>query len=265
MPFLQREDAHLHYEVCENALPADTLFLHGNLAANLWWEPALAHWRSQAQGLGKNPWTGRAIRLEWRGCGRSQEFTDFSLPALADDLAALAQAEGCHLPNLVAHSTGGLIALHALARHPAVFGRSFLLDPVSPEGVQFGPEMYEAFTSMSKSREVTAMVILSTIHNEHLAPDFRQRIVDAAFGVHPRIWHGVPDLIRAPGPLDLSRIGQPVCVAHGAHDKVLPLAASESLARALPQGLFRPLANQGHCANLEAPALFAEEVHQFLF
>lgn len=262
MPFLRRADAQLHYEVVENALPCDTIFLHGNLAANVWWEPALAVWAREKQ----PGWNGRAILLEWRGCGQSREFRDFTLPALGADVAALVEELKAAPAALVGHSTGGLIGLYALQARPELFSRALMLDTVAPAGVQFDEATRAAFRQMSEDRAFASAIILSTIHGGSLSQEFRERIVDACFGVHPRIWAGVPDLLQAPAPaLQPATIPTPTLVVHGRHDAVLPLAASQALAQALPHGQFLELADRGHCANVEDPAAFVSLAHSFLY
>lgn len=263
MPFLDRPGFRLHYEVVENALPGDVLFLHGNLASNLWWEPAREQWAAK-----KNPsWKGRMILAEWCGCGASHEFEGaLDLPTLAADTNALADALGLQNVGLVGHSTGGIIALYAAKEAPRHYGRILLLDSVTPEGVPFGPEALGAFDQMSRDREFCAAVILGTIHGGNLSEEFRQRIVDATFGVNPRVWRGVPSMLKSPAPvLSLADIPQLTLVVHGEEDAVLPVKKAAAMAEALPRGEFRALPGRGHCPNVEDPALFVNVAHHFLF
>jgi 3-oxoadipate enol-lactonase len=261
MAQLARPGFSFHYELIESAAPRDTLFLHGNLAANLWWEPMLEHWP-------RSSGPGRLILAEWRGCGKSSAFEGpFDLPTLAADVNALLEHLGASPAapaNLVAHSTGGLIGLHAMAAAPELYHQALLLDPVSPEGVELGPEMIAAFAQMSHDRAFCAAVILGTIHGGNLSAGFRERIVDAAFGVSPRIWGEVPALIHQPPALDFSLLTHPTLVAHGELDQVLPIAASETLAKALPRGEFQVLLGRGHCPNVEDPASFSALARGFL-
>ena len=263
MPFLERPGFKLHYELVENALPGDVLFLHGNLAANLWWEPARRVW----EGRRRPEWRGRMILAEWRGCGASREFEGaLDLPTLAEDMNALAAHLGLKSAGLVGHSTGGLIALYAAAQSPAYYERLLLLDSVTPEGVPFGPEALAAFDQMGKDRDFCAAVILGTIHGGSLSETFRQRIVEATFGVNERIWRGVPSMLKAPSPLvKLSDVPQRTLVVHGEEDAVLPVKKAAAMAEALPRGEFIALPGRGHCPNVEDPALFVEVAERFLF
>jgi pimeloyl-ACP methyl ester carboxylesterase len=254
-----RPDFSMHYQVVDGLLPEDTLFLHGNLSSNLWWEPAVQEWQKQGGGR------GRAVLAEWRGCGNSRAFRGgLDLKTLAADCLALLDYLLMDKVNVVGHSTGGLIALHAMAQEPERFDRAFLLDPVSPEGLELPPEIASAFEQMSRDKLFCGAVILGTIHGGNLSESFRERIVNTAFSVAPEVWRGVPGMMVSPPKLDYARLPHPVLVAHGEKDQVLPKAASARLAEALPQGAFREIPGRGHCTNVEDPALFTQLVNEFL-
>lgn len=260
MPHFNRPGFRMHYQVVDGLLPTDTLFLHGNLSSNVWWEPAIAEWQKQDGG------PGRAIFAEWRGCGNSREFEgSLELTALAEDCVALLDYLDLGKVNLVGHSTGGLIALHAMAQAPSRFGRAFLLDPVSPDGLELPPEIAGAFQRMSQDADFCEAVILSTIHRGHLSQSFKKRIAGAAFSVSPKVWLGVPEMLTRPAALDLSVIQQPVLVAHGEFDAILPIEKSRTLASSLLDGTFLEIPDRGHCTNVEDPEHFTELVNQFLF
>ncbi len=260
MPFFTRKQFRQHYQVIEGVVPRDTIFLHGNLASNLWWEPSIEFWKGFSKG------SGRLILAEWRGCGESKEFTGgLDLDTLAQDTLELMDHLNMKRGNLVGHSTGCLIGLHAMAKAPERFERSVLLDPVHPEGIQFGPEMRGAFLQMSKDRNFAGQIILSTIHGGTLSETFRERIVDACFQVAPAIWEGVPNFLANVPTLDFSKLNMPILVAHGEFDAVLPIEKSEQLAQSLPKGKFLKLDGRGHCANVEDPERFVRMTQDFLF
>ncbi len=260
MPFFTRNQFRQHYQVIEGVVPRDTLFLHGNLASNLWWEPSIEYWKSFSKG------SGRLILAEWRGCGESKEFVGgLDLNTLAQDTLELMDHINMKKGNLVGHSTGCLIGLHAMAKAPQRFERAVMLDPVHPEGIQFGPEMRGAFLQMSKDRNLAGQIILSTIQGGNLSETFRQRIVDACFQVAPAIWEGVPNFLASAPSLDFSKLQLPILVAHGELDAVLPIEKSEQLAKELPQGKMLRLDQRGHCCNVEDPERFVQLTHGFLF
>jgi pimeloyl-ACP methyl ester carboxylesterase len=260
MPHFQRPGFSMNFAVIDGLLPRDTLFLHGNLSSNLWWEPAIAEWKKQDGGKGK------AILAEWRGCGDSHAFEGgLDIQTLAADANALLENLGITNANIIGHSTGGLIALHALAARPGLYHRALLLDPVSPDGLELPPEIAGAFTQMSQDKDFCSAVILSTIHGGSLPEDFRQKIAAAAFGVNPAVWLGVPQMLTTPPPLDTHKINHPVLVAHGELDNVLPKEKSRALAASLLKGKFMEISGRGHCTNVEDPERFTGIVDGFLY
>lgn len=255
----------MNAEVVPAILPLDTVFLHGNLASNTWWEPTLTELKSNVRdGL-----EGRAIMAEWRGCGKSQApKTEEELhpAALAEDYIQLCHKLGIKKACLVGHSTGGIIALYAMLKAPDLFDRAVLLDSVGATGVQFGPEMYAAFTQMSTDRAICEAVMNSTIHDNDMKSPYFQRIVDDAYNIAKINWHGVPHMLHVTDiSADLAKIHHKVLVLHGAHDPIIPVDSSKVLAAGLPNARLEVLESQGHSANVENPKLFVQKVTEFLF
>lgn len=265
MPFFERQKLRMHYEIFEGIVDRDVIAFHGNLASNIWWKPVVDELRSTAGDAKK----GRFIAAEWRGCGKSTGLSsedELNLPALADDYNSLLRSLGVSQAAVVAHSTGGLIALYAMRSAPDLYSRALLLDPVGATGVQFGPEMYQAFTAMSQDRAMCEAVMTATISKTVSDQAFLKQIVDDAFGVHPLIWHGVAKMLHvADFRAELPFIKQPVLVLHGENDQILPKADSIALAKGLPNGKFLELAGRGHSTNVEEPALFVNHMNHFLF
>ena len=216
-----------------------------------------------------NPEKYRIILFDQRGCGKSTGLShedELNLPSLADDYNGLLRSLGISGAAALAHSTGCLIALYAMRRAPDLYSRALLLDPVGATGVQFGPEMYEAFTAMSQSREMCEAVMTGTINKFMDDRDFLKQIVDDAFGVHPLVWHGVAKMLHgADFRAELPFIKQPVLVLHGENDQILPKESAVALAHGLPNGKFLELGGRGHSTNIEDPALFVSHINNFLF
>jgi pimeloyl-ACP methyl ester carboxylesterase len=255
----------MNYEIHSAVLPMDTIFMHGNLASNSWWKPALEVWKSQA-----NPrMEGRAIFAEWRGSGDSAapaSEDNLAMENLAADYNNLLEELNVSKACLVGHSTGGLIGLLAMLKKPSLYHRAFLLDPVAADGVVLPVEVQNAFTGMSKDRDLCAAILGSTILHNDAKSSFFQSLVDDAFRISKHNWLGVP---RALTQIDitarLNEITQPVCVAHGELDTLLPKEKSVTMASALPHGKFLEIKGQGHCTNVENPELFVSLVNSHLF
>jgi 3-oxoadipate enol-lactonase len=263
MPKIQlRQNFEMNYEVVENCMAIDTLFIHGNLASNTWFYPAAELLKSNNKGL-----KGRMIMAEWRGCGKSSApaaESELQMKNLAQDYIDLCEKLSIQKVNVVAHSTGGLMTLLAMAMRPELFSKAFLLDPVGPHGVKFEEPMYDAFTAMSQDRAFCEAVLASTIHNVVPSDSIFQKIVDDTFKVAPLNWHGVPHALEN---IDFTRevksVKQAVMIVHGELDPILPLAASQELAQILPNAKFVEAKGHGHSLNIEDPKMFTQMLTDF--
>ena len=255
----------MNMEVLAGMLPMDTVFMHGNLASNTWWQPAVEVWKkNQRPGL-----EGRMMMGEWRGCGQSdaqKNESELHPSQLADDYLMALRQLGVKKACIVGHSTGGLVALYAMMKAPEMFDRAVLLDPVSAKGVQFDNSMYDAFTQMSKDRAFCEAVMGGTIHGNDPTRALFQKIVDEAQLATQRLGHGVLNALKGVNIFDqLSSITHPVLVMHGEQDPVLPKEGSIEMAGALGNARYMEMKDQGHSTNVENPTLFVKTVDEFLF
>ncbi|HMN67130.1 MAG TPA: alpha/beta hydrolase [Bdellovibrionales bacterium] len=242
----------------------DTLFLHGNLASARWWEPTWHEWRKTGpMGLKS------MIFTDWRGSGRNPDWQidkPFTLKELAEDQLEWLRENRREDVALVGHSLGGLIALQMMLLDPRRFSRAVLLDPVGPEGVRFGPEMYDAFRAMAKDPALTRTVIMSTIHQgQDLGDTFRETLASDAFKAVKGIGSSVLEILKTVdlrSPLKQMRV--PTLILHGAHDAVIPVGDSEKLAAILPNSKLEILSERGHCWNVEEPAGFVKRLREWL-
>ena len=262
----------MNYEVHPGILPADTLFIHGNIASNAWWRPALDVWRKEAD----PGFRGRAICAEWRGCGESSAplaAGELEPAALADDYIALMRSLGIERAHVVGHSTGGLIALYAMKKAPQLFDRAVLLDPVTHRGVRFPPEGIAAFAQMARDRSVCEAVLTGAVHEVDPADPLFQELVDDAYGVAPLLWTAMPQILGeiADGKLadearkTVEQVTHPVLVLHGSVDAILPIADSVALSEILPNAEFFEIKGHGHSPNVEDPELFVRLAEEHLF
>jgi pimeloyl-ACP methyl ester carboxylesterase len=86
------------------------------------------HWSLPLQRLSRNR---QAVALDLRGHGRSSppRDGDYSTPAMAKDVATVADSLGLGRFVLVGHSMGGLVALECAGSHPERIAGLLLVDP----------------------------------------------------------------------------------------------------------------------------------------
>ncbi len=262
-PLFQHNQKTQYYILENNAFPEDVVFIHGNLASSRWWQPVLDILLKE-----RTPdMQGRLVAVDWVGCGKSsapRDADDLAMSSLASDHLALIRAAGLTNVHLVGHSTGGLIALYMMIQAPELFTKALLLDPVSADGIRFGPEALESFKQMSENRSFCEVVMCGTVHGKDPKDPFLQKLVDDAYGVNSLIWQGIPaHLAKIDIRRDIQNIAHPVKVLHGELDQVLPEVGSRELARLLPNAQFEQLRGRGHSTNVEDPALFVTKLKEF--
>ncbi|MCM2282571.1 MAG: alpha/beta hydrolase [Bdellovibrionaceae bacterium] len=265
MPRFQLSGFTMNCEIVPATLPMDTLFIHGNLASNRWWQPAIALWNQSAPPRRE----GRAILAEWRGCGQSSEpasEADLSIDVLAADYIRLLEALNISRVCLVGHSTGGAIGLMAMLQRPEFFHRAVFLDPVSATGIELDETMSAAFRHMGTDRAVLENRLGATIWGNDFASPFFQDLVADAYGVSRHNWLGVPRALQKFDVRErLAQVQTPILVAHGEHDVTLPIEKSKHMAEGLGNGAFLEIKGQGHCTNIENPKLFTSICNEFLY
>jgi 3-oxoadipate enol-lactonase len=266
--FTTKENIQISYQQFPNLVPTTTLFLHGNLASNRWWMPTVEFLQKQTQP--SVPLKGSVICAEFRGCGDSsvpKTESEVTMQNFTNDFVQMVRSWNFGPINLVGHSTGGLIAAMMLAQAPELFNKAFLLDPVSAEGVKFDEAMVQAFESMKTNKNLTGVVIGSTILNNNVdSAFFKEIILEDAFKAVKAVGHLV---IKALDGLNvtesLKNVANPVMVVHGEFDTLLPKADSQKMAALFKNGQFEVLAGCGHCGNIENTPVFVQKFSQFLY
>jgi pimeloyl-ACP methyl ester carboxylesterase len=272
MPFFQYESFRMHYEVLRGMVPCDTLLIHGNVASNLWWQPSIESWAKlkREQEDPSKPWQGMLIMAEWRGCGKSSgpsSQADMDFPVLANDYVELLDSLGVQKTNVIGHSTGGMIALHAMMQAPERFRRAVLLNPVPAKGMSVTPELQASFFRMSRDRAIVKKVLDRAIYLNNPESPYFESLVDQAYSTHAVVWAHILQKLAGVDVADkLKSVKHPTLVLHGDQDQILPdVDGSKALADLLPEGRFQLLEHQGHSCNVENPDRFVGLAHHYLF
>lgn len=196
----------------------------------------------------------------------------YTMDALTDALLADVAAP----ITLCGWSLGAMLALHATQRHPDRIARLILIG-ATPSFVQrtswphgMTPEALAEFAKTVEADPKTALKRFIGLFNQG---DLSSRSIGRALAQAVSIDAFPPAAILAAGlallrDTDLRelapRIAQPTLLLHGAHDPLMPLAAAEWLAAALPQARLEVLPDAAHTPFLSDPARCAALIADFI-
>lgn len=202
---------------------------------------------------------------------------DLSLTGLSDVFAALLDHWGLSEPNVVAHDTGGGLALDTRVRHGTEYRRLALVDAVAlaPWGSPF-------FQAVGDQLDVFARIPVRT-HDALL-----REYIDMASG--PGLHPAALDALAAPwlgrtGQADFYRqleyrrgdeahtdrikdgygaITEPVQLFWGTEDDWIPVERARELLELIPGSRLRMLPGAGHLSPLDSPAEITAGLLTFL-
>lgn len=248
-------------------LPEDTLFIHGNMASNIWWQPVLQVLAEQSRGQN---WQGCAYLGEIPGFGDQPELAqqkNLQLEDLAKWFCREIEQSQISPLHIVGHSTGGLLAALIASLSPELIRRSVLLDPVGPSGLPQDGRLKELFSQMLVNPTLLEKVLAFAVHHaEQVESGLWQKILaDADKALH-RVGDDLVRMLMQVEVSDLlSHSKSDTLVLFGEHDQVLQTTEAQRLARLLAKGKFSVVDGCGHSMNLEKPAQFVSILHDHLF
>jgi pimeloyl-ACP methyl ester carboxylesterase len=218
----------------------------------------------------------QVVYLDLRGHGRSEwgDAAAWSFEACADDVRAFCDTVGIARPIVFGHSMGAPIVLLYGARHP---GHAAGLVVQSGFARWDPSRLVEGFRRVAGDE--VAEIAERSYRSEEV-PDEEGARVYAAFG--PRVpdreqrartpmnlelnAHGM-ELTRRLDIVDqLGRVDAPTLVCVGELDPVTPVAASEEIVGALPQGIaqLEVIEGAGHFTWMDAPDRFWHMMIEFI-
>lgn len=234
----------------------------------------------------------RCVLYDHRGHGRSalSERRDYSPGALARDLRAVLDAEGCRPSLLVAHSLGGVAVVAFAERFPEEFGarvkgvvlanttlgqalpgaaaqtrRSGLL-PWSIRWLSRNPQRAYRLRSLAfvGGGQLASLVARLVHFGSHAPRAGVQHAVELASRLRAEVWTGVvtslprTDLARAP-----ERVRAPALLLVGGRDRLASPSSARWLVGRLPDARTMVFPGAGHCLMLERPREFNRVLTDF--
>lgn len=218
----------------------------------------------------------RVITFDNRGVGASEGKTPNSITAMAKDAVAFIRALGFDNVDLLGLSMGGFVAQVIAEQEPELVRRMILAGtgPAGGEGIDkvtaltladmargaltFRDAKYYLFFTRSANGRSQARAFLrrlkerTTNRDKAISiPSFRAQLSAInGWGRHE--------------PSDLSTVHQPVFVANGDQDRMVPTSNSADLARRLPNARLKIYPDSGHGGIFQNHAEFVEEALTFL-
>ncbi len=218
----------------------------------------------------------RVITFDNRGIGSSQGSTPDSVEAMARDAVCFIRALGFEQVDLLGFSLGGFIA-QVIAQNEPQLVRKIVLAGTGPAGGK-GIDKVTSITIRDMVRGALTLkdpkhylFFTRTANGRTAARQFMDRLKERTESrdtpISVRAFRTQLKAIHAWGlqkPSDLTSIRQPVLVANGDHDRMVPSSNSVDLARRLPNARLALYADAGHGGVFQYHEEFVKEVLEFL-
>ena len=218
----------------------------------------------------------RVITFDNRGVGATAGSTPATIAAMATDAITFIRALGLNQVDLLGFSMGGMIA-QVIAQDEPQLVRKLILAGTGPAG----GEGIKNVTRISNLDTIRALLTFTdpkqflfftrTPNGRRAGQEFlarlKERTRDRDKKISLRSYAAQLKAIHRWGlaqPSDLSVIDQPVLVANGDSDKMVPTKNSADLARRLPGSELVIYPDAGHGGIFQFHAQFAQKALEFL-
>ncbi len=216
----------------------------------------------------------RLIAPAHPGCaGSAEDETLESIEDLVFHLLEVLDALGISRFDVVGSCVGGWLAAELAVRHPERVGRLVLIGATGlfVSGQPIGDLFMMVQPESGSVRPLRAMLFndpdsaaAKSLFDDEMA-DFEAGLLRyKAFRFASRIGFRPPYFYHRKLIDRLHRYGGPALVLWGEHDRMVPVAHAEAYATGLSGGRLEFIGGCGHSPHIEAPAITAEKVLNFL-
>jgi len=215
----------------------------------------------------------KTILIDNRNSGRSAVTEDGSVPAMADDVAALMEHLGIAGADVLGRSMGGYIAQEVALRHPLRV-RRLILESTAPVSSVRNNMLFEHFLRLMggghDQRVVVGMFFLWENSPLLMADSvlFDQALGQAMADPHPQTIQGFKNQVRAIRSHDtrerLDQITAPCLIIAGAQDFLIPVEEQKMLLEGIPDARWLCLQGSGHGVHADQAERFNNAVLDFL-
>jgi pimeloyl-ACP methyl ester carboxylesterase len=215
------------------------------------WAGSWELWQQPFELLSANGW--RCIAYDHRGSGESSvDPALITVDAMADDAVGIMDALGVETCVLAGESMGGVVAQHAVVRHPHRFTGLVLLDSPRPgSGSAEGRAKFAAAIRADYAAVVGpfADACLPEPDSDHVRRWARNILLRADPEQAARLaemWDDAP-------LIDPQEITVPTLLMHGAEDAIVSIDDSRALVELLPDAELVELDGTGHVPTMTRP------------
>jgi branched-chain amino acid transport system permease protein len=240
------------------------LLLHGSYASSRWWEPFFAILPTEIS----------AIAPDLRGCGESfKSDSGYSIEDQAEDIWAFVQALAWTRFDLVAHSSGGAIAMEFALRHREVLRSLILVDTVPAEGIFTPLDTYMVLERMQEDMDLlekALSLLMPSAPGPSMANDtfqffFRQLVNDAQQMASAAFTEVARALARWNRFEAVGQLTLPTLLVWGDKDAIVDRDAIRRTLVAIPgANNLEVLRGVGHSPMIESPIILAEKIIEFI-
>lgn len=223
--------------------------IHGFCQSSAYWAPTLD--RLAARGLS-------ALAIDLPGfAGSAHEDGPYTMPVLADAVAAYLDRRGLERVILVGGSMGGVVAQHLVLRHPDRVSRLLLVATGAATADPAGALAKADVMAAAPWNEETVTPIVAGFFYNLPPPDKLAEYRAVAMNASQR---AAIEAARSNASLrtldDLGRITVPTLIVQGRHDKARTPEHGARMRELLPNGALEVIEGAGHTPQLERPDEF---------
>ena len=207
--------------------------------------------------------SGRVIYYDQNGCGQSGRVPPFGWRSHVEDLQRLIDSLAPDKPVVLAGSSwGSMLVLYFAYEHPDRV-KALILSGVPGKGGGAAKESTSwQLPSQSRLDSINrGLPVGPGIPGPPLESRLQQRIRETCFDIGIMISRSLGD---APWGQRLKRMTAPTLVIHGSNPDQVPPDGGPAVAAIVPNARLFTIANAGHDAWLDQPAVFFKAANEFL-
>lgn len=248
MPNINRNNNHIFFQTYGHSGPWVTL-VNGHTRSH-------KDFRGLTKHLNKIGF--RCVSLDNRGSGSTTTTGSFTFQDMVEDVEAIWKELGIYSTHLLGISMGGMISRELAVRNPNIVKTLHLVSTArSPEDISPVAESpWEPSLEKIKIKLSHYFTPDFVIRNELLIVSMAKQILKAAEDGDfiNKSEDQRKALKTANKPTDLSQLGVPCNIIHGADDMIIPLQSARDLQSHIPHATLHVIEKTGHLLLAEKPS-----------